>query len=73
MKYIFNIIIIIMDIKMILKQIFFMEELLNYLLNFVMIIVVVVMNWGILLINKIAFRVNLNILMIIGIIIIKLL
>ena len=58
---------------MILKQIFFMEELLNYLLNFVMIIVVVVMNWGILLINKIAFRVNLNILMIIGIIIIKLL
>ena len=68
-----KVIIIIMDIKMILKQIFFMEELLNYLLNFVMIIVVAVMNWGILLINKIAFRVNLNILMIIGIIIIKLL
>ena len=68
-----KVIIIMMDIKMILKQIFFMEELLNYLLNFVMIIVVAVMNWGILLINKIAFRVNLNILMIIGIIIIKLL
>ena len=68
-----KVIIIMMDIKMILKQIFFMEELLNYLLNFVMIIVVAVMNWGILLINKIAFLVNLNILMIIGIIIIKLL
>ena len=66
-------IIIIIIMRMILKQIFFMEELLNYLLNFVMIIVVAVMNWGILLINKIAFLVNLNILMIIGIIIIKLL
>ena len=64
---------LIMDIKMILMQIFFMEELSKFLLNFVMIIVVAVMNWGILLINKIAFRVNLNILMIIGIIIIKLL
>ena len=37
-----KVIIIMMDIKMILKQIFFMEELLNYLLNFVMIIGIII-------------------------------
>ena len=63
-------IMIMMGMKMNLKRMYFMEELINYLLNFVMDIVVNVMKLGILLIDKNVYLVKRNILMIIGIIII---
>ena len=64
---------IIMDIKTTLKQIYFMEELISYLLNYAMIIVANVMNLVIQLIVKNVNLVYLIIVMIIGIILIKLL
>ena len=58
--------------KKILKQIYFMEELINYLLNFVMIFVVNAMKLVIYLIDKNVNHAKMNILMIIGIILIAL-
>ena len=63
-------IMIMMGMKMNLKRMYFMEELINYLLNFVMDIVVNVMKLVILLIDKNVYLVRRNIRMIIGIIII---
>ena len=61
-------IIAIMTMKMILKLICFMKELINYLLNFVMIIAVNVMKLVIQLIDKNVYHAKINIFMIIGII-----